>query len=55
MCPICVLTSVVYGICWVLGFFGLTKVVKYIKIKYHIWSGTKCDKCKSDEGCQSHN
>lgn len=55
MCPICVLTSVVYGICWLLGILGLSKVVKYIKLKYHKWSGTKCEKCKSNEECQSHN
>lgn len=48
MCPICILTYIVYGITSLFGFFGFKKIVKYIRLKYHIWSGTKCDKCKND-------
>lgn len=55
MCPICITTSIVYGICWLLGLFGLHKVVRYIKIRYHDWSGTKCDKCKEYEKINDAN
>jgi uncharacterized membrane protein YgdD (TMEM256/DUF423 family) len=49
MCPICILTYFVYIICSGLGLFGLHKLVHKIKVKYHAWSGTKCDYCKKQE------
>lgn len=49
MCPICLTTYIVYGMTSILGFFGFTKVIQYIKIKYHKWSNTKCEKCKNLE------
>lgn len=55
MCPICILTYLVLGFCSVLSLFGLKNFVKYIKLKYYMWSGTKCEKCKEKEKCQSHN
>jgi hypothetical protein len=55
MCPICILTSVVYVLLWVIGLFGFKRFVKYLKFKYHSWAGHKCEKCKNREECQSHN
>lgn len=55
MCPICILTSILYGICSILSLLGLKNLVKYIKLRYHLWSGTKCEKCKGEGKCQSHN
>jgi len=55
MCPICILTSVVYTLLWVIGLFGFKRFVKYLKFKYHSWAGHKCEKCKNREECQSHN
>jgi hypothetical protein len=49
MCPICILTYIVYLMSSILGFFGFKKIVQFIKLKYHIWSGTKCEKCKNLE------
>lgn len=50
MCPICILTSVIYVLAWIIGIFGFTKAAKWIKFKYIQWSGKKCDKCK----CREH-
>lgn len=52
MCPICILTSVIYVLAWIIGIFGFTKAAKWIKFKYTQWSGKKCDKCKCREKCQ---
>ena len=49
MCPICITTYVVYGLCSMLGLFGLKSLVNKIKIKYHNWSKTKCDVCKNKD------
>lgn len=48
MCPVCILSGIVYGITSLFGLFGLTKLVKYIRLRYHFWSGTKCKKCKNN-------
>jgi hypothetical protein len=53
MCPICIITYFVYLICSALGLIGLHKLVEKIKIKYHKWSNTKCDKCKELERKQN--
>lgn len=49
MCPICITSYIVYSVCSILGLFGLKGFVKYIKLKYYTWSGTKCEKCKNRE------
>jgi uncharacterized membrane protein YgdD (TMEM256/DUF423 family) len=49
MCPICILTYLVYYVCGALGLIGLHKLVEKIKIKYYKWSNTKCEVCKKYE------
>lgn len=36
----------------IFGFLGLKKTAKWIEIKYTLWSGKKCKKCKDREPCQ---
>lgn len=53
MCPICLGTMIVNGIMWIAGSVGLVKVGMYIKKRYYLTFGKKCQKCKDRECCNN--
>jgi hypothetical protein len=47
MCPICITSGLIYSVIGIISLIGFDTIGKSLKKKYHIWSGKKCDKCKT--------
>jgi hypothetical protein len=42
---------IVNGFLALAGSLGLIKLVSYIKLRYYLWSGKKCKKCRDNNCC----